>query len=181
MQIAFDKLMPLFNFFFALETGTNSVERGLGRHAKHRQAHVGPAPTDIQWPAVCFEVHDDGPDSETAVAAKNSHGTLLFTDFSRRCAQLWVCTRGRRFCVNTAPRKNKGCTGTRWRLTGSMQDVRAAQRRALDTLGKASVLATDTIAKQRKNSIIGDARIAADKFTATKQLDNFKTKKLHKF
>ena len=63
-----------------------------------------------------------------------------------------------------------------------MQDVRAAQRRALGSLVKASVLAgvlaTDAIAKQSKNRIIGDARIAADKFTATTLLNNLK--QMHK-
>ena len=37
---AFQNLFPLFAAFFALEPATNSAERGLGRHARHRDAHI---------------------------------------------------------------------------------------------------------------------------------------------
>ena len=57
---AFQRLLPLFAAFFAIEPPTNSSERGLERHLRHRDAHTGPKETEISWAEVTFEVHEDG-------------------------------------------------------------------------------------------------------------------------
>ena len=86
-------------FYLSTWDGTGVVDRGLGRDAAIQKQHVGDT-TDFCFVteeySLLFELNHEGPRREedmfTAVG-----GVLLFTDFSRACAQQWVRTHGRRF------------------------------------------------------------------------------------
>ena len=98
---------------------TGGVERNLGRLTKTLEAHQGPLSEDADTIQTLLHLDLDGPRSESDIAASHANagsmkdqvvvvqdclgGTvskaLQFTQFSRRCATLWVREHGRRFCV----------------------------------------------------------------------------------
>ncbi len=174
---AFKRLMPLFAALFALDTGTNSAERGLGRHARHRDVHPGARESEISWSEVTFEVHEDGPSDESVIASQStsaeSRGDLLMTDFSRQCARLWKALHGGRFCCYKQ-RKNKGITGTGWRQDGSMKVIKEGQRRALKALGSGHFHSKETVCGRKRTHIVDDACERAEQLVPSKALENFK-------
>ena len=98
---------------------TGGVERNLGRLTKTLDAHNGPLSEDADVIQALLHLDMDGPRSESDVAASCADAgsakeqvaavqdclggrvtkTLRLTQFSRRCAALWVREHGRRFCV----------------------------------------------------------------------------------
>jgi hypothetical protein len=108
-------------------------------------------------------------------------GQLLFTEFSRNCAQQWIVHHGRRFAC-TKKRKDHGRTHTKWRLKGSMLAVRKLQNVAADLLIKAATRDDhDENAKTSRNTILGVTRcklmrgaVRSEVPLATKQLENFR-------
>ena len=94
----------------------------------------------MSWAEVCFEIWADGPKAELdyAVPAEPRDSCLAelqvlrLTDFSRRCARLWLAKHGRRFSCYKE-RKDKGGK-TLHRYTGSLAAVQAGQRKAFDAL-----------------------------------------------
>ena len=174
---AFKCLLPLFAAFFAFEAGTNSSERGLGRHARHRDAHVGPQEIAISWSEVTFEIDEDGPSEENAIAQaspdKEAHGMLQLTDFSRKCARLWVGLHGRRFCSYKV-RKDKGVTDKRRKKDGSMTLVRERQRSALRALACDKFESADTLFGEKRARVIDEIREKAKHVVTSKRLNDFK-------
>ena len=156
---AFQKLFPLFAAFFALEPATNSAERGLGRHARHRDAHTGARETGISWSEVTFEVHEDGPSDEREIAihCAESPGDLLMTDFSRQCARLWKALHGRRFC-SYKERKDKGkIAAASWMRHGPMNKfIMEGHRRALKDLGGSTFHNKETVFGKKRTDIVKD-------------------------
>ena len=86
-------------FYLATWDGTGAVERGLGQDAAIQKQHVGRRAQECQDADLysgLLEMHLDGPQTEETMF-KSSAGVLLLTDFSRSCAQQWLCQHGRRF------------------------------------------------------------------------------------
>jgi hypothetical protein len=97
--------------------------------------HVGAPDSDMS--EVCLEVAREGPRTEEEIFTKDRQrpGVLLFTDWSRRCAQLWRGLHGRRFaCYKERVDKGKRHTGLRWH--GSMKAVARMQESATKALVK---------------------------------------------
>ena len=126
---------PLIAFYVAITDGTGNVERLLGMHASFLEHHVGAPDSDMS--EVCLEVAREGPRTEEEIFTKDRQrpGVLLFTDWSRRCAQLWRGLHGRRFaCYKERVDKGKRHTGLRWH--GSMKAVARMQESATKALVK---------------------------------------------
>ena len=87
-------------FYFSTWDGTGAVERGLGKDSKIQKQHVGDAADascfDADVYSFLLELNQEGPQREEDMFTEAS-GALLFTDFSRACAEHWVRTHGRRF------------------------------------------------------------------------------------
>jgi len=130
-------LAPVLAFYASLLDGTGDVERGLGRHASFLSHHQGaPTGSDMSATEICLEIAVEGPQQDEEVAAQSKeHGTLLFTPFSRACAQKWLKAHGRRFTLK-AVRKDAGKCRTGWRLQGSLLAVKRGQHSAADALVK---------------------------------------------
>ena len=135
------------------------MERGLGAHSKFRKAHGGGVGGEVSWAEVCFEIWADGPKAELdlAVPAEPRDSCLAelqvlrLTDFSRRCATLWLAKHGRRFSCYKE-RKDKGGK-TLHRYTGSLAAVQAGQRKAFDAL--TDMRAADVAAKRETRIVFG--------------------------
>jgi hypothetical protein len=126
---------PVIQFYVSHPDGTGDVERGLGRHAKFRDAHVG-AP-DGQGGSIaelCLEIRIDSPQSELELCTSAGDGTLLLTGLSRELAKAWSDKHGRRFSCSQQKRSDCGKRGTGWRLRGSMKAVSQRQRLAVEAL-----------------------------------------------
>lgn len=97
-----EPLRPLVRFYMATWDGTGTVERGLGSDAAIMKQHVGNqtrAGADASLYSNLLELKLDGPQREQDVFASDGQagGALIFTEFSRSCAALWLALRGRRF------------------------------------------------------------------------------------
>ena len=123
-------------WYLSIQDSTGDVERALGRHADFLASHVGAAESDggRGVAEVCLSIHSEGPQSMKEVMRTGPGGELLFTDSSRRCAQLWLATHGRRFGYRK--RSDLGKRKTGWRLKGSAKAAHLSQQRALDTLAE---------------------------------------------
>ena len=80
----------------------------------------------------------------------------MLTDFSRRCAQLWVASRGRRFGVYK-PRSDTGKRSKR-RYDGSLRAVQARTRAAMDNLVKQARRDQAPALADRRRTILGHRR-----------------------
>jgi len=119
---------------------------------------------------VTFEVHNDGPGEEAGVVAKGSNGQLLFTSYSRQCAQLWLSLHGRRF----ANRRDKKPRGQKACPAGTMKAVHQGQRVALEILGRANAEVTKTIGGTSRKRLMSDARENARNIKGNPRLENFR-------
>ena len=145
-------LRPLVTFYVAITDGTGNVERMLGAHKSFLDAHVGGP--DSEMSEVCLEINREGPRTEADVCDKNGN-TLVLTDWSRRCAQIWRGLYGRRFACYKV-RKDKGKTNTGLRLRNSMKAVGIMQARASDALVKmAAAAALDASQGDDQPTILG--------------------------
>jgi hypothetical protein len=145
-------LRPLVTFYVAITDGTGNVERMLGAHKTFLDAHVGGP--DSEMSEVCLEIAREGPRTEADVCDKNGH-TVVLTDWSRRCAQIWRGLYGRRFACYKV-RKDKGKTNTGLRLRNSMKAVGIMQARASDALVKmAAAAALDASQGDDQRTILG--------------------------
>ena len=112
-------VLPVIQMYVSHTDGTGDVERGLGRHAKFRDAHVGaPDGAGGSTPELCLEIHIDGPQEAAELFTRSDRGTLLLNDFSRELAKTWLSKFGRRFSCQQRARKDTGKIGTGWRLMG---------------------------------------------------------------
>ena len=145
-------LRPLVTFYVAVTDGTGNVERMLGAHKSFLDAHVGGP--DSEMSEVCLEIAREGPRTEADVCGKNGH-TLVLTDWSRRCAQIWRGLYGRRFACYKE-RKDKGKKNTGLRLRNSMKAVGIMQARASSALVEmAAVAALDASQGDDQPTILG--------------------------
>ena len=134
-ESAFEKMSLLLSFLFSLEMGTGSVERDLGALKAFEEPHKGGKNSEhdrSHWAAVCLDLWSDGPQTEADVVgdALVENGILLLTDFTRRCADLWVSVHGRRFGIykERCDKDTKRCVGKR--STGTLKAVKLAQEAA---------------------------------------------------
>ena len=179
-------LLPVLSLLFCLQIGTGSVERGLGAHSKFRKAHGGGVGGEVSWAEVCFEIWADGPKAELDLAVPAeprdscpAESRILLTDFSRRCATLWLAKHGRRFSCYKE-RKDKGVR-THLRYKGSLAAVKAGQRQAFDAL--TAMRAADVAAKREtrivfgkqwsRTAIVDAAEARASSAEAGKEMRNF--------
>ncbi len=126
----------LVRWYLSVNDSTGDVDRSLGRHTDCLAHHLGALEDDGRdgMAQVCLAIHGDGPQSiEEIVRGMPRRGERLLTDFSRRCARVWIATRGRRFGYRQ--RKDAGRRDTGLRMRGSATAARLAQRRALEALG----------------------------------------------
>ncbi len=136
LQDLLHSLRPLIFFYLAFMDGTGDVERLLGRHSGFLAVHRGES--DIAEACLEVAVWSDtiaaaSQESDEAMLFKKTEdGTLQFTDFSRRCAALWISLHGRRFTCYKI-RKDKGCQRAT-RTQGTHQAVKAAQAAAMKQL-----------------------------------------------
>ena len=148
--------LPVIQLYVSHPDGSGDVERGLGRHAKFRDAHVGaPDGTGGSTPELCLEIRIDGPQDVTGLFTKSDSGTLLLTEFSRELAKTWISKFGRRFSCQQNARKDTGKTGTGWRLRGSMKAVSQRQRIATDALIAQAERDGDPEAARHRATIVG--------------------------
>ena len=166
----FERLRPLLQYYFSLETATNNCERGLGRHARHRAAHVGTKEGRHSWSAILFEIHDDGPAEESDVVSKGPHGNLCLTEFSRRLAQLWLSLHGRRF----SNRRFASAVQDKGVAAGSMKAVHVGQRKALQTLGSGHGDSSETMFGVSREKIMSAAKAKSKDVGEGKRLLNFR-------
>ena len=131
-------VLPVVQLYVSHPDGTGDVERGLGRHARFRDAHVGAPDADgangSSGPELCLEIRVDGPQDVSELFTASDDGTLLLTDFSRKLATAWLSKLGRRYACQQKVRKDRGRRNTGWRLQGSMKAVTKLQRIAIDAL-----------------------------------------------
>ena len=84
-------------FYLATWDGTGAVERGLGQDAAIQKQHAGWRAQEYQDADLhsgLMKMHLDGPQTEETMFTSRD-GVLLLTDFSRSCAQQWLCQHGR--------------------------------------------------------------------------------------
>ena len=148
--------LPVIQMYVSHPDGTGDVERGLGRHAKFRDAHVGaPDGAGGSTPELCLEIRIDGPQDVTELFTRSDSGTLLLNDFSRELQKTWLSKMGRRFSCQQTARKDTGKTGTGWRLRGSMKAVSQRQRIATDALVDQAERDGDPEAARHRKTIVG--------------------------
>ena len=151
--------LPVIQLYVSHPDGTGDVERGLGRHARFRDAHVGAPDADgtngSSGPELCLEVRIDGPQDVSELFSTSDDGTLLLTDFSRKLATGWLNTYGRRYACQQKVRKDHGKRNTGWRLRGSMKAVTKLQRIAVDTLVEQADRDGDPARAKHRKTIIG--------------------------
>ena len=148
--------LPVIQLYVSHPDGTGDVERGLGRHAKFRDAHLGtPDGTGGSTPELCLEIRIDGPQDVAELFTRSDSGTLLLNEFSRELAKTWLSKFGRRFSCQQTARKDTGKTGTGWRLRGSMKAVSQRQRIATDALVDQAERDGDPEAARHRNTIVG--------------------------
>jgi hypothetical protein len=140
----------LIRFYLSLSDGTGDVERLLGRHAAFLAAH-GPGALS----EACLEIATEGPTDEHEIATQRD-GHFLMTDFSRRCAQLWVASRGRRFGAYKL-RGDKG-TKSKRRFVGSLRAVQVKTRAAMDNLVKQARRDETPGQLDRRRTVVGHRR-----------------------
>ena len=100
-SLVLEQLRPAIRFYIGFADGTPRVERGLGRTRDILNKHCGPLDKEGRTTWVCLEVLEDGPQREDELFTRSiDGGPLEFTKYSRRCSELWMSTRGRRFLVN---------------------------------------------------------------------------------
>ena len=113
-------------FYFSTWDGTGAVERGLGKDSKIQKQHVGDAADascfDADVYSFLLELNQEGPQREEDMFTEAS-GALLFTDFSRACAEHWVRTHGRRFACYKE-RKDKDSKVSKSNASASTQTRR---------------------------------------------------------
>ena len=148
--------LPVIQLYVSHPDGTGDVERGLGRHAKFRDAHVGApdASGGSSGPELCLEIRVDGPQDMTELFTSADDGTLLLTDFSRELATAWLNKHGRRYRCQQK-RSDCGKRGTGWRLRGSMKAVSQRQRMAVDALVEQADRDGGSEAAKHRRAIIG--------------------------
>ena len=94
-----EPLISVVLFYLSTWDGTGAVERGLGTDAAIQKQHVGGSPSscfDAEVYSLLLELSQEGPEREEDMFTQGD-GVLLFTEFSRACAQEWIRTHGRRF------------------------------------------------------------------------------------
>ena len=131
-------------FYFSTWDGTGAVERGLGKDSKIQKQHVGDAADascfDADVYSFLLELNQEGPQREEDMFTEAS-GALLFTDFSRACAEHWVRTHGRRFaCYKT--RKDKDRKVSKYKRKRQYTD-KAVQARARSAYARLCETAID--------------------------------------
>ena len=118
-------------FYFSTWDGTGAVERGLGKDAAIQKQHIGDAADgscfDADVYSFLLELNQEGPQREKDMFTEAS-GALLFMDFSRACAELWVLTHGRRFACYKE-RKDKDSKVSKYKRKRQHTD-KAVQARA---------------------------------------------------
>ena len=75
------------------------MERGLGRDAAIKSQHVGAQPDGASGAEVYSQLlglNQEGPPREEEMFTP-ANGAVLFTPFSRVCAEEWLRRHGRRF------------------------------------------------------------------------------------
>lgn len=170
---AAEELELLIRFYVSISDGTGDVERILGRHASFLACH-GPGALS----EACAELVTEGPASEEAVGTHGEQRHLLLTDFSRRCAAMWLALRGRRFgCYKQRVDKGKR---SKLRFHGSLKAVKATTRAAMDNLVAQSRKTAVAGLADRRRTIAGHRRCdllagaAASAANASKPLLNFR-------
>ena len=125
-----EPLVSVVLFYLSTWGGTGAVERGLGTDATTQKQHVGGTPSscfDAEVHSLLLELNQEGPEREADMFTKEAEGgVLLFTEFSRACAQEWIRTHGRRFACYRK-RKDEGSKAPRHKY---MHTDRAVQLRA---------------------------------------------------
>ena len=159
-------VVPAVRFYLATWDGTGAVERGLGQDAAIQQQHVGQRARscpDADIYSGLLELHLDGPQDEASMFKRTDEGVLLFTEFSRSCAQEWLSQRGRRFaCYKT--RKDQG-TKRPERLKGTDRAVQLLARSAYQQqreLAKADLVRASTPGAQpavKRQTVLGVDRL----------------------
>ncbi len=150
-----ERLRPLILFYVTITDGTGNVERLLGSHACFLEHHTGGP--DGEMAEACLEIAKEAPSTEAEMFRKDGP-TLMFTPFSRRCAQLWRALYGRRFaCYKKRVDAGKKATG--WRLRGSMKAVGLLHKRATSTLMKLAAREGEAAAQTAdQTTIVGVGR-----------------------
>ena len=156
-------LEPVLRFYWTFRDGTGDVERGLGRFKAMQDSHTGAAESDISFPEMCLELHQEGPQHEAEVAAQapREGAPLWLTPFSRHCAQLWAARFGRRF----ACQKERSDTGARRpeRLQGTFKAVKKCHKVATTKLLRLAALdEQDAEAATMRHTILGFRRKLLD-------------------
>ncbi|CAE7648912.1 unnamed protein product, partial [Symbiodinium necroappetens] len=94
-------VLHMIFFYLSLHISTTEVERSLGMTLSQLEAHSGPLSQDGSTVAALVELRCNGPQTLeemfTKVRLPSGDTRLEPTDFSRRCAKLWVQMFGRRF------------------------------------------------------------------------------------
>ena len=157
-----EHLEPVLRFYWSCRDGTGDVERSLGRLVAMQKSHCGGRPTgEIDFIELCVELHEEGPKCEEEVAAREGW-SLLLTEHSRRCAELWLTLHGRRFACSQQ-RVDQGVRHPESRQEGSFSMVKKRTARALDSL---CLLAEkdkeDPEAAKRRRTIFGFHRSRLD-------------------
>ena len=148
--------LPVIQLYVSHPDGTGDVERGLGRHAKFRDAHLGaPDGKGGSTPELFLEIRIDGPQDVSELFTRSDDGTLLLTAFSRELATVWLNKFGRRYSCQQKVRSNRGKRETGWRLRGSMKAVSQRQRMAVDALVEQADRDGDPKAAKHRKTIIG--------------------------
>ena len=150
---AYSVLPDLVSVYISCMDGTGGIERSLGVLARILDAHVGPLIEDGKTASDLYEVLADGPAQESdlasppivmvggkAVAAPGNYfedhaAHLTATDFTRKCALMWVKMHGRRFSIYSTTRKPGPRAKAR---AGTMVSVARASAKASDRLVKMS-------------------------------------------
>ena len=138
-----EPLTSVVLFYFSTWDGTGAVERGLGKDAAIQKQHVGDAADDSCLSAETYsfllELNQEGPQSEEDMFTDAS-GALLFTDFSRACAERWVLTHGRRFaCYKERKDKDSKVSKFKRKRQNTDKAVQARARAAYDRLRETAI------------------------------------------
>lgn len=148
--------LPVIQMYVSHPDGTGDVERGLGQHAKYRDAHVGaPDGEGGSTPELCLEIRADGPQDVTELFARQADGTLLLNEFSRELARVWIDRFGRRYSCQQKVRSDHGKRNTGWRLRGSLKAVSQRQRIAIEALVEQAEKDGSTSVARHRRTIIG--------------------------
>jgi len=138
LEELYHELRPLIVFYIAFMDGTGDVERLLGRHAGFLERHgsegcIAEACLEVSVWADAVPAASQEPDERMMFT--KAGGKLQFTEFSKRCQELWISRFGRRFgCYKL--RKDKGVSQEK--IMGTQQAVKDGQVAAVKQLLKLS-------------------------------------------